>query len=147
MKTNLLFTSAAVAAVLVMTTPAHAQVLGAGARGGAAGALAGSFGGVSGVGGMADMNGRMSAASDASARGGFPRRAVDRSARTAARAGARASGGADGAASVTRNAAAGATRNDAPGATRNGQPSSHPGKSGHDGDAAPAAHSYGAGGN
>ncbi len=98
MKTNLLFASAAVAAVLVMTAPAHAQLLGAGARGGAGGALAGSFGGAGGVGGeggMTDMNGRMSAASDASLRGGFPRRGVDRSARTAATAGARATGAAN----------------------------------------------------
>ena len=96
MKTNHLFASAAVAAVLVMTAPAHAQLLGGGARGGAGGAFAGSFGAMGGMGGM---NGRMSAASDASLRGGLhTRRAVDRSGRTAATAGAQATGAADAAA-------------------------------------------------
>lgn len=63
MKTNHLFASAAVAAVLVMTAPAQAQILGGAARGSA---FAGSFGSVSGMG---STNGRMSAGSDTSLRG------------------------------------------------------------------------------
>lgn len=63
MKTNHLFASAAIAAVLVMTAPAQAQILGGAARGGA---FAGSFGSVSGMG---SANGRMAVGSDTSLRG------------------------------------------------------------------------------
>jgi hypothetical protein len=66
MKTIHLFASAAVAGVvLVMTTPAQAQVLGGAVRGGAGGAFAGSFGS---FGGVANTNGHMSAGPDTSFR-------------------------------------------------------------------------------
>src|SRR6202035_1700036 len=50
MRTKHLFTSAAIAAVLAMAVPIHAQILGGGARGGVGGTLGGTVGG--GAGGM-----------------------------------------------------------------------------------------------
>ena len=44
MKINHLFTSAAIAAVLAVAAPAHAQILGGGAHGGLGGTLGGGIG-------------------------------------------------------------------------------------------------------
>src|SRR6202521_2878846 len=52
MKTNHLFTSAAIAVVLAVAAPVHAQILGGGAQGGLCGTLGGTLGG--GAGGMRD---------------------------------------------------------------------------------------------
>jgi len=50
MSTKHLFTSAAIAAVLAVAVPVHAQILGGGAQGGLGGTLGGTLGG--GAGGM-----------------------------------------------------------------------------------------------
>src|SRR5882762_7608316 len=56
MRTKHLFTSAAIAAVLAVAVPVHAQILGGGAQGGLGGTLGGTLGG--GAGGMrGPMNG------------------------------------------------------------------------------------------
>ena len=89
MKTNHLFASAAVAAVLVMTAPAQAQMLGGAVRGGAGGAFGGSFGNVSAMG---NTHGAMSAGTDPSLRGTtHAQRAAAEEAREASKISARAS--------------------------------------------------------
>jgi hypothetical protein len=93
MRTNHLFASAAVAAVLVMTVPAQAQVFGGAVRGGAGGALAGSFGG---FGTRGNTNGRVGAGSDASAYGGLHARRATNTATGAATTASDASSAAGG---------------------------------------------------
>lgn len=89
MKTNHLFASAAVAAVLVMTAPAQAQILGGAVRGAAGGGFAGSFGSFSGMG---NTHGGLSADTDPSLRGnGRAQRTADGAARKASTVSARAS--------------------------------------------------------
>jgi hypothetical protein len=89
MNRNHLFASAAVAAVLVMTAPAHAQVHGGGVRGGAGGAFAGGIGGMRGMG---EVRGGMSAAADTSLHENVrARRSADTDVRDAKKVGTRAS--------------------------------------------------------
>ncbi len=95
MKTNHLFASAAIAAVLAVASPAHAQLLGGGARGGAGGALGGAFGP-----GAGDLRGNMTASMNSEAGGHVNGRAdrtvgrADRTVKGDAQGAARGSAGA-----------------------------------------------------
>ena len=96
MRTKHLFTSAAIAAVLAVAVPVHAQILGGGAQGGLGGTLGGTLGG-----GAGGMRGTMAGGAGGSMYGGAGGqldglgridRTVDANARDGARAGARAAG-------------------------------------------------------
>src|ERR1700720_2720513 len=78
MRTKHLFTSAAIAAVLAVAVPVHAQILGGGAQGGLGGTLGGTLGGgaggmrgtmTGGAGGQLDGLGRIDRTVDTNAQG------------------------------------------------------------------------------
>src|SRR6202035_4742405 len=103
MRTRHLFTSAAIAAVLAVAVPVHAQILGGGAQGGLGGTLGGTLGG--GAGGMrGPMNGSFGGSIHGGGRGeldglGRADRTVGAHAQDGARASARAAGKAQASAS------------------------------------------------
>src|SRR5882724_11593651 len=99
MKINHLFTSAAIAVVLAVAVPVHAQILGGGAQGGLGGTLGGTLGG-----GAGGMRGAMTGGAGGQLDGrGRIDRTVDGTAQGAAHTGARAAGMAE--ASVGKAAA------------------------------------------
>lgn len=99
MKTNHLFASAAIAAVLAMASPAQAQLLGGGARGGAGGALGGAFGP-----GVGDLRGNGTGSMNGEAGGHV--NGIGRADRTLGRADRSVKGDAQGAARGSAGAAA-----------------------------------------